>query len=105
MDGASFLQKFFYITIHQIRPEIFVVALTTTIFALKLFGQIYVLTRGGPGSATIVPSYYTYQALFEQSNIGYGSTIATVMTVIIVLLTFTFIRIQVKQNFSREGAI
>jgi raffinose/stachyose/melibiose transport system permease protein len=104
MDGATWLQKFFYITIHQIRPEVFVVVLTTTIFALKLFGQIYVLTRGGPGTATIVPSYYTYQAFFEQANIGYGSAIATVMTVIIMLLTFAFIRMQVKQNFSREGA-
>jgi raffinose/stachyose/melibiose transport system permease protein len=102
MDGASWLQRFFYITIHQIRPEIFVVILTTTIYSLKLFGQIYVLTRGGPGSATIVPSYYTYQALFEQANVGYGSTIATVMTIIIVLLTIAFIRIQVRQEFSRD---
>jgi raffinose/stachyose/melibiose transport system permease protein len=82
----------------------FVVALTTTIYALKLFGQIYVLTRGGPGSATIVPSYYTYQPLFEQANVGYGSTIATIMTVIIILLTFAFIRVQVRQEFSREDA-
>ncbi|RPI96504.1 MAG: sugar ABC transporter permease, partial [Chloroflexi bacterium] len=102
IDGATWLQKFFYITMHQIRPEIFVVVLTTTIYALKLFGQIYVLTRGGPGSATIVPSYYTYQALFEQANVGYGSTIATVMTVIIILLTFAFIRIQVRNEFSRK---
>ncbi len=104
MDGATWLQKFFYITIHQIRPEVFVVVVTTTIYSLKLFGQIYVLTRGGPGSATIVPSYYTYQALFEQANVGYGSTIATVMTIIILLLTFLFIRLQVKQEFSHEDA-
>ncbi len=103
MDGASWLQKFYYITIRQIQPEVFVVLLTTTIYALKLFGQIYVLTRGGPGSATIVPSYYTYQALFEQANVGYGSTIATVMTVIIVLLTFAFIRVQVRREFGRES--
>jgi len=102
IDGASWLQKFFHITIHQIRPEIFVVVLTTTIYALKIFGQIYVLTRGGPGSATIVPSYYTYQALFEQANVGYGSTIATIMTIIIILLTFAFIRIQVRHEFSRQ---
>ena len=104
MDGATWLQKFFYITIHQIRPEVFVVVVTTTIYALKLFGQIYVLTRGGPGSATIVPSYYTYQALFEQANVGYGSTIATVMTSIILLLTYLFIRLQVKQEFAHEDA-
>jgi raffinose/stachyose/melibiose transport system permease protein len=104
IDGANWFEKFFYITIHQIRPEIFVVVLTTTIFSLKLFGQIYVLTRGGPGTATIVPSYYTYQAIFEQAKVGYGSTIATVMTVIIFLLTFAFIRAQVKQEFPSEEA-
>jgi raffinose/stachyose/melibiose transport system permease protein len=102
IDGASWPQKFYFITIHQIQPEIFVVVLTTTIYALKLFGQIYVLTRGGPGSATIVPSYYTYQALFEQANVGYGSTIATVMTIIIILLTFAFIRLQTQQE-AKEG--
>ena len=104
MDGASWFQKFWNITIHQIRPEIFVVALTTTIFALKLFGQIYVLTGGGPGTATIVPSYYTYKAFFQQANIGYGSTIATVMTIIIILLTFIFIRMQMSQDSDRKSA-
>lgn len=102
LDGAGWFQKLFYITIHQIQPEIFVVLLTTTVYSLKIFGQIYVLTRGGPGMATIVPSFYTYQALFEQANVGYGSTIATAMTLIIILLTFLFIRFQVKQQFG-EG--
>jgi raffinose/stachyose/melibiose transport system permease protein len=99
IDGANWFQKFIHVTIPQIRPEIFVVIVTTTIYALKIFGQIYVLTRGGPGTATIVPSYYTYQALFEQANVGYGSTIATVMTLIIFVLTYFFIRLQVE----REG--
>jgi raffinose/stachyose/melibiose transport system permease protein len=103
LDGAGWFQKLFYITLFQIRPEIFVVLLTTTVYALKIFGQIYVLTRGGPGTATIVPSYYTYQAYFEQANIGYGSTIATIMTVIIIILTFAFIRVQVKQEFNEAN--
>lgn len=98
LDGASWLQRFFYITIHLIRPEIFVVVLTTTIAALKVFGQIFVLTRGGPGTATIVPSYFAYQNFFEKSNVGYGSAIATIMTIIIILLTIVFIRIQSNQE-------
>jgi raffinose/stachyose/melibiose transport system permease protein len=100
LDGANWIQKLLYITLFQIRPEIFVVLLTTTVFSLKIFGQIYVLTRGGPGEATIVPSYYTYQALFEQANIGYGSTIATVMTAIIIVLTFAFIQVQTRQEYN-----
>ncbi len=98
LDGASRFQKFYYITIRLIQPEIFVVVLTTTIHALKVFGQIYVLTRGGPGTATIVPSYFAYQNFFEKANVGYGSAIATIMTVIILLLTVAFIRLQAKQE-------
>jgi len=99
VDGANWLQRFFYITIDQLRPEIFVVVLLTLIGALKLFAQIFVLTRGGPGRATIVPSYFAYQNFFERSNVGYGATISTIMTVIIVVLTALFIYTQSR----REG--
>ena len=98
VDGANWLHKFAYITIHQIRPEIFVVVLMTLIHSLKIFAQIFVLTRGGPGRATIVPSYFAYQNFFEKANIGYGATISTVMTAIIVVLTILFIRVQSRQE-------
>lgn len=98
VDGANWLQKFVSITIHQIRPEIFVVVLMTLIHSLKIFAQIFVLTRGGPGRATIVPSYFSYQNFFERANVGYGATISTVMTVIIVVLTILFIRVQARQE-------
>jgi raffinose/stachyose/melibiose transport system permease protein len=100
IDGATWLQKFYYITIHLIRPEIFVVVLTTTIYALKIFGQIFVLTRGGPGTATLVPSYFAYQNFFEKANVGYGSTITTIMAIIIILLTVVFINMQTKQELA-----
>jgi raffinose/stachyose/melibiose transport system permease protein len=98
LDGASWLQKFFYITIHLIRPEIYVVVLTTAIHALKIFAPIYAMTKGGPGRATIVASYFSYQNFFERSNVGYGATIATVLTVIIMLLTTGFILVQTRRE-------
>lgn len=98
LDGASWLQKFFYITIHLIRPEIYVVVLTTAIHALKIFAPIYAMTRGGPGKATIVASYFSYQNFFERSNVGYGATIATVLTIIIILLTTVFIIVQTRRE-------
>ncbi|MET7397465.1 sugar ABC transporter permease [Dactylosporangium sp. NPDC005572] len=94
LDGAGWWQRFTRIAIHQIRPEIYVVLITTTIAALKIFGQIFVLTRGGPGNATLVPSYFAYQNYFERANVGYGSAISTVLTVVIVALTFVFLRVQ-----------
>jgi raffinose/stachyose/melibiose transport system permease protein len=96
IDGASWWQRFARISVHMVRPEIYVVLVTTTIASLKVFGQIYVLTKGGPGNATLVPSYFAYQNFFERANVGYGSAIATVLTLIIVALTFLFLRIQTR---------
>jgi raffinose/stachyose/melibiose transport system permease protein len=97
IDGASWWLRFWHITIPQIRPEIFVVLLTCTIAALKVFGPIFVLTRGGPGNATMVPSYFSYLNFFEKSNVGYGSAIATVLALIIVVVTFLFLRVQERE--------
>lgn len=98
LDGASWFQRFFYITIRLIRPEIFVVVVTTIIFALKTFSQVYVMTGGGPGNATVVASYFSYQNFFSRSRVGYGATIATVLTFIIILVAIGFIRMQIKQE-------
>lgn len=97
LDGASWFQRFRIVTA-LIRPEISVVVLTTTIYSLKLFAQIYVLTKGGPGNATIVPSYFSYLNFFETAQVGYGSAISTIMAVIILLLTIFFIRSQARQE-------
>jgi raffinose/stachyose/melibiose transport system permease protein len=94
LDGASWWQRFSRITVHLIRPEFYVVLVTTTIAALKIFGQIFVLTRGGPSNATLVPSYFAYKEFFEKANVGYGSAISTVLTVVIILLTIVFLQVQ-----------
>ena len=94
LDGAGWLRRFRSITITIIRPEIFVVTLTCTIAALKVFGPVFTLTRGGPGNATIVPSYYSYTEFFNAQQVGYGATIATALTVVIGILTVAFIQAQ-----------
>ena len=94
LDGAGWFQRFRAITVSIIRPEIFVVVLTCTIAALKVFGPIYALTRGGPGDSTIVPSYYAYSEFFQSQQVGYGATIATALTLVIVVITIFFIQAQ-----------
>jgi len=94
LDGATWWQRFRKITVYMIRPEFYVVLITTTIAALKIFGQIFVLTRGGPSNATLVPSYFAYKNFFEKAQVGYGSAISTVLTVLIVVLAFVFLRLQ-----------
>ena len=94
LDGANWYQRFYAITLSIIRPEIFVVTLTCTIAALKVFGPVYVLTSGGPDYATIVPSYYSYSEFFQSQQVGYGATIATALTLVIGIIAFIFIRFQ-----------
>jgi raffinose/stachyose/melibiose transport system permease protein len=101
IDGATWARRFWHITVPQIRPEIFVVLLWTTIAALKAFPQIFVLTKGGPGGATNVPSYYSWVNFFEKSDVGYGSAIATVLTLVIIALTIVFLRMQASDLETR----
>jgi len=54
LDGAGWWRRFRHITVHLIRPEFSVMLVNTTIAALKIFGQIFVLTRGEPSNATLV---------------------------------------------------
>jgi len=94
LDGANWFQRFRSITVSIIRPEIYVVAVTCTIAALKVFAPVYALTRGGPGTSTMVPSYYSYSQFFQTEQVGYGATISTALTVLIVIITFFFIKAQ-----------
>ncbi|MGP9736401.1 carbohydrate ABC transporter permease [Brachybacterium sp. AOP42-C2-15] len=97
LDGAGWFARFRAITIPQISPETFVIVLTCTIAALKVFAPIYVLTRGGPEGSTLVPSYYSFLNFFDTSRVGYGAAIATVLTLIIIIVAGG---IQVLQNRS-----
>jgi raffinose/stachyose/melibiose transport system permease protein len=96
VDGATWWQRFTKITIYQVRPEIYVVLVTTTIAALKTFAQVYVLTRGGPGNATLVPSYFAYRSFFEVADVGYGSAISSIMVVLILVIGTIFVRLQTR---------
>jgi raffinose/stachyose/melibiose transport system permease protein len=100
IDGASWWRRFWYITIPQIRPELYVVLLICTVAAIKSFDKVYILTGGGPGGATKVPAYYSWQNFFEKTQVGYGAAIATVLTLITVVLTVVFLR---RQNRLEEG--
>jgi raffinose/stachyose/melibiose transport system permease protein len=102
LDGASSWQSFIHVTLPQIRPEIFVVVLVTTIATLKVFGQVFVLTRGGPGDATLVPSYYVYSNFFQEAKVGYGSAIATIMAAIIIALAAVFISLQSRRDLAED---
>lgn len=96
LDGAGWWRRFWHITLPQIRPEIYVVLVWCTIAALKVFGAVYVLTKGGPGGATNVPSYFSFQNFFEKTQVGYGSAVSTVLTALILALALAGLRLQTR---------
>ncbi|MFP5359919.1 MAG: carbohydrate ABC transporter permease [Actinomycetes bacterium] len=94
LDGANWFQRFRAITLPMIQPEVFVVALTTTIAALKVFGPVFILTNGGPSKSTYVPSFYAYQEFIRGTDKGYAATIASAITILVVIVAIIFIRVQ-----------
>nr|WP_237153851.1 sugar ABC transporter permease [Oryzibacter oryziterrae] len=98
LDGAGFLQRFWYITIPMLKPEIFVIGLTTTIAALKVFAPVYVMTNGGPNNATLVPSFFSFYHFFSTVRVGYGAAVATAQTAITIVLAAVFLWVQSRQT-------
>ena len=87
MDGASAIRCFIHVTLPLMRPVIAVALLLRLIFAIKTFDIIFIMTKGGPGTATDLISYYIYRAAFFGLDIGRASAMAAGLLVIILLLT------------------
>jgi raffinose/stachyose/melibiose transport system permease protein len=98
LDGANWFQRFRIIIIAQLGPEIGVVLLTTMVAALKVFAPIYVMTQGGPGTATQVPSYFSYFHFFTTHKVGYGAAVATILALILTALSIVILQIQNRQQ-------
>jgi raffinose/stachyose/melibiose transport system permease protein len=97
VDGATWWQRFSRITVYQVRPEIYVVLVTTTIAAIKTFAQVFVLTgNGGPGNATLVPSFFAWRSFFQNADVGYGSAISAIMLVLILVVGSAFVWLQTR---------
>jgi len=87
VDGASKIQRFFSITVPQVRQMFFVTMVLTVVGAFTVFNEPYILTGGGPGTATMVLSLHMYQTGFVKNNMGYASAIAMLIFVITAVLS------------------
>ncbi len=97
LDGANSWQQFWYITLPGMQPALIFAAITTTIFTLKSFEQVYIITGGGPLNSTNLLVYYIYDRAFAQFDFGYAAAAA------MVLLSFTSILVYLQlKNFDRS---
>lgn len=93
IDGANRIETFFRITIPQLKEMILVGSMITVIGAFKVFDEVYVMTFGGPGRSTEVLGTMLYRAAFRNDEMGYASTIATVIFVITMGLSLLQMKI------------
>ena len=83
LDGAGPVREFFAITLPAVRGEMAVALTLTVIAALKTFDLVYVMTSGGPGTETTVPSYEVFRQAFEIGGVGTAAALGVVLTAIV----------------------
>ncbi|WP_315862960.1 MULTISPECIES: sugar ABC transporter permease [unclassified Thermosynechococcus] len=99
LDGANAWQQFRYITLPGLRPTLILVFVTTTIFTLRSFEQVYVVTGGGPLDTTNLLVFYIYQQAFALFDFGYAAAAATVL--LGVTLGLIWLQLRTRQDPNR----
>ena len=87
VDGASPMQRFIHITMPGIRPVLYMVITLSTIWAFQVFDITMVMTKGGPGVATMSPVLLVYNYAFSDHRMGYASAIACLLAVVIFVIS------------------
>jgi putative chitobiose transport system permease protein len=87
IDGAGFLTKHLTVTVPHIMPTIALVTTISSISAMKIFAEIYVMTKGGPLNSTKTIVYYIYEKAFENLDLGYASAMAVILLVVVMIFS------------------
>jgi ABC-type sugar transport system permease subunit len=103
IDGAKSWQQFFHITLPLLQPALLVALIFRTLDAFRVFDLIYVLTAGGPGTATEPLALYTFSALFQKLRFGFGAALAVLIFVVTFGLSLLYIRLLGREVTGSES--
>jgi len=98
LDGAGPVRQFAFITLPLLRPAIAAAVVFRSLDAFRVFDVIYVMTGGGPGTATEPISLYAFTALFRELRFGFGSALAMMVFFVSFLLALAWIRLLATQE-------
>lgn len=93
MDGAGAVQRFFKITLPWLRPMLLLIMILTTINSIMAFDLFWIMTRGGPGSATTVFSWMGYAYAYQFFKFGEGAAILFVLTILCLILAWIYLKL------------
>lgn len=92
VDGASPWSRFLHITLPMMSPILFYNLIMQIIQSFQVFTNVYMMTNGGPANSTLVYVLYLYQNAFQYLRMGYGSALAWILFVIVLILTLVVFR-------------
>jgi multiple sugar transport system permease protein len=87
LDGATKWRRFWSITFPLLSPATFFIVVISIIGAFQVFGEIYIMTSGGPGYSTHTLSYYLWSSAFQYNKMGYAGAISMIMFLLILIVT------------------
>ncbi|MFL5768404.1 MAG: carbohydrate ABC transporter permease [Actinomycetota bacterium] len=93
VDGANAFREFFTVTLPGLRFELTVVVVLTMIDALGAFDEVFILTQGGPGTATTVPAFQVYSRAFLSSQVGSAAAMGITLMVIVFAVSYGITKI------------
>jgi multiple sugar transport system permease protein len=101
VDGAGYLRRLWHVTLPALRRNLMFVSVLLVIGSFNVFISVLLMTGGGPGGQTEMPLTYLYRRAFDYLEFGYGSAIAVIMTVLVLVLsvvqTLLFNRVDKEQ--------
>ena len=93
VDGAGALARFWHVTLPLLRPALVVAVIFRLLDALRVFDLVFVLSGGGPGTATEPVALYAFQSLLQDLRFGYGSALSLIIFGVSFLLAWAYIRL------------
>ena len=99
IDGANSWHKHLTVTVPHLMPTIALVTTISAISAMKVFAEIYVMTKGGPLNSSKTIVYYIYERAFENLDLGVASAMAVVLLVIVFILSLVNILCFEKEKY------
>jgi ABC-type sugar transport system permease subunit len=92
VDGAGRVRTFFTVTLPLLRWPILVSLILRTVEAIRVFDIIFIMTRGGPANRTKLTTFYVWEIAFKHHRMGFGSALAYLVTLLIILFVVLYFR-------------
>ncbi|RWZ54435.1 sugar ABC transporter permease [Halobacillus fulvus] len=103
IDGASKWRQIIHITIPLLMPSIMIVTIMSSISAMKVFEEIYVMTQGGPLNSSMTLVYYIYNEAFESLEMGFASAAGVILFIVTLMFSIVNIAFMNKREQAMKG--